>query len=45
MEKGSKNESKINKKELIITIIVLLVAIVVGIIGGRILYDVMYGRF
>ena len=34
---------KINKKELIITIIVLIIAIFVGFLGGKALYDAMNG--
>lgn len=41
--KNDKKGNSINKKELIITIVVLLVAIVVGIWGGKALYEVMYG--
>ena len=31
------------KKELLITVIVLIFAIVVGIFGGKALYEAMYG--
>lgn len=31
------------KKEIIITIIVILIAIVIGVFGGRALYETMYG--
>ena len=34
---------KINKKELIITIIVLILATVIGIIAGKYLYEAMHG--
>ena len=37
-------KNKINKKELIITIIVLILAVVIGIIGGKELYEAMYGK-
>ena len=37
-------KNKINKKELIITIIVLMLAVVIGIIGGKELYEAMYGK-
>ena len=37
-------KNKINKKELIITIIVLILAVVIGIIGGKELYEAMYEK-
>lgn len=37
-----KNKIKIDKKELIITIIVLTVSVIVGFIAGKTLYDIMY---
>jgi len=38
-----KDKVKIDKKELIITIIVLVVAIVLGFFAGKALYEAMYG--
>lgn len=39
-----KNKSKVNTKEIIITIAVLVVAIIVGFIAGKALFDVVYGN-
>lgn len=38
-----KNKIKINKKELIITILVLVLCIILGIFAGKALYEAMYG--
>ena len=38
-----KNKLKINKKELIITIVVLILCVVVGFFAGKALYEAMYG--
>lgn len=38
-----KNKMNINKKEIIITIIVLVLCIVVGFFAGKALYETMYG--
>ena len=47
MEKKSSNKFiiklKENKKEIIITAIVLIVCIIVGIVVGKVLYESMYG--
>lgn len=37
-----KNKIKIDKKELIITIVVLAASVIVGFIAGKTLYDIMY---
>ena len=37
-------KNKINKKELIITIVVLAVAIIIGFIAGKALFEVIYGN-
>lgn len=37
-----KNKSKVDKKELIVTIVVLLAAIVLGFFIGKALFDAMY---
>ena len=37
-----KNKSKVNKKELIVTIVVLVAAIIVGFYAGKALFDAMY---
>ena len=39
-----KNNVKLNKKELIITIVVWLGAIIIGFIAGKFLFDVVYGN-
>lgn len=39
---NKKNKSKVDKKELIITIVVLLVAIVLGFFIGKALFEAMY---
>ena len=39
-----KKQPKYNKNEIIITIIVLLIAVVIGILGGKALYEAMYGK-
>lgn len=40
---AKKKEEKFSKKELIITILVLIVCIIVGVLGGKALYEAMYG--
>ena len=40
----NKNKIKIDKKELIVTIVVLLAAIVLGFLIGKELFEVMYGN-
>lgn len=40
--KSKKNKTKVNKKELIITIVVLAAAIVLGFIAGKALFDAIY---
>jgi len=42
-KKNIKETDKFQKKELIITIVVLLIAVVIGIFGGKALYEAMYG--
>ena len=42
-KKEKKNKITINKKELIITIVVLVLCIVVGFFAGKALYEAMYG--
>lgn len=37
-------KTKVNKKELIITIIVLVAAIILGFIVGKELFDAVYGN-
>ena len=39
---NKKNKTKVDKKELIITIVVLLVAIVLGFFIGKALFQAMY---
>ena len=39
-----KKEPNYNRNEIIITIIVLLIAVVIGILGGKALYEAMYGK-
>lgn len=36
------NKSKINKKEIIVTVVVLILAILIGFIAGKALFDVMH---
>lgn len=36
-------KNKINKKELIITVVVLILCVVVGFFAGKALYEAMYG--
>ena len=36
------NKTKVNKKELIVTIVVLIAAIIIGFIAGKALFDAMY---
>lgn len=43
MKKKEVKRESINKKELLITIIVLIIAIIIGIYGGKALYEAMYG--
>ena len=38
-----KNKVNFNKKELIVTIIVLVAAIILGFFAGKALYEAMYG--
>lgn len=38
-------KNKVNKKELIITIVVLIGAIIVGFIAGKVMFDSLYGKF
>lgn len=38
-----KNKVKFNKKELIITIVVLVASVILGFIAGKALYEAMYG--
>lgn len=33
-----------NKKEIIITISVLIISIVIGFIAGKVLFDIVYGN-
>lgn len=40
---NDKSKMNINKKELIITIIVLLISIVIGFIAGKALFEAVYG--
>lgn len=40
--KNKKNKPKVDKKELIVTIVVLVAAIVLGFIAGKALFDAMY---
>ena len=37
-----KNKIKVDKKELIVTIVVLIAAIILGFIAGKALFDAMY---
>ena len=37
-----KNKPKVNKKELIVTIVVLIASIILGFIAGKALFDAMY---
>ena len=39
---NKKNKPKVNKKELIVTIVVLIAAIILGFIAGKALFDAMY---
>lgn len=39
-----KNKTKTSKKELIITIVVLVAAIILGFIVGKELFDAVYGN-
>lgn len=44
MKKDKKAKAKIDKKELIITVVVLLVAIIVGFIAGKAIFEAFYGN-
>ena len=37
-----KNKIKVDKKELIVTIVVLVAAVILGFIAGKALFDAMY---
>lgn len=44
MKKANTNKVKIDKKELIITIVVLLLSIVIGFLFGKGLFEALYGQ-
>lgn len=39
---NKKKKVKVDKKELIVTIVVLVAAIIIGFIAGKALFDAMY---
>lgn len=39
-----KDKSKINKKELIITVVVLILSVIIGFIIGKAMFDALYGN-
>ena len=44
MKKDKKNKLNVNKKELIITIVTLVLSVIIGFIAGKALFESFYGK-